>query len=123
MEANNPGAKKDERRFTIKFCPVNPRHQEAVRHLKGAGRRKASLIADALFFYFNGGHTGTEPPSNGNGITPPYASNVTETASRTTHEESIPTGTTENRTKTLPKKPETDFWDSISASVNSFFEE
>jgi len=47
--------KKDKARFTIKFCPTNPRHQEAMQILDGAGRRKASLIADALYMYFNHG--------------------------------------------------------------------
>jgi len=47
------GTKKDEARFTIKFNPVNPRHREAVRILNGAGRCKASLIADAICMYIH----------------------------------------------------------------------
>jgi len=45
-------AKKDATRFTIKFNPANPRHKEAMRILnEDGGRRKASLIADALCMY------------------------------------------------------------------------
>ena len=44
-------AKKNEARFTIKFNPANPRHQEAIRTLNEAGRGKAALIADALCMY------------------------------------------------------------------------
>ena len=48
-------AKKDETRFTIKFNPANPRHKEAMRILnEDGGRRKASLIADALCMYVHG---------------------------------------------------------------------
>jgi len=55
------GTKKDKTRFTIKFCPANPRHQEAMQILDGAGRRKASLIADSLCMYFNrGGESGSD---------------------------------------------------------------
>ena len=43
--------KKNENRFTIKFNPANPRHKEAMRILDEAGRRKASLIADALCMF------------------------------------------------------------------------
>jgi len=46
------GTKKDETRYTIKFNPANPRHKEAMRMLdESGGRRKASLIADALCVY------------------------------------------------------------------------
>jgi len=43
--------KKDETRFTIRFNPADPRHQRAVEALEKAGRRKASLIADAICEY------------------------------------------------------------------------
>ena len=43
--------KKDETRFTIRFCPVDPRHRLAVEALNAAGRRKASLIAEAVCRY------------------------------------------------------------------------
>jgi hypothetical protein len=43
--------KKDETRFTIRFNPADPRHQKAVGVLIAAGRRKASLIADAVCEY------------------------------------------------------------------------
>jgi len=43
--------KKDEPRFTIRFNPVDPRHQKAMNALEVAGRRKASLIADAVCEY------------------------------------------------------------------------
>ena len=45
------GMKKDETRFTIRFCPVDPRHRLAVEALNAAGRRKASLIAEAVCRY------------------------------------------------------------------------
>jgi len=43
--------KKEKARFTIKFNPANPRHQEAIKMLNEVGRSKAELIADALFLY------------------------------------------------------------------------
>ena len=43
--------KKDEARFTIRFNPVDPRHHRAMEVLEKAGRRKASLIADAVCEY------------------------------------------------------------------------
>ena len=45
------GMKKDETRFTIRFNPADPRHQRAMDVLKASGRRKASLIADAICEY------------------------------------------------------------------------
>jgi len=45
--------KKDETRFTIRFNPIDPRHQIAMDALKTSGRRKATLIADALCEYFS----------------------------------------------------------------------
>ena len=49
--------KKNENRYTIKFNPANPRHKEAMRILDDVGRRKASLIADALCMF---NHYGTD---------------------------------------------------------------
>ena len=43
--------KKDETRFTIRFNPSDPKQKKAMDVLEGAGRRKASLIADALCDY------------------------------------------------------------------------
>jgi hypothetical protein len=43
--------KKDETRFTIRFNPTDPRQRKATEVLVAAGRRKASLIADALCEY------------------------------------------------------------------------
>jgi len=43
--------KKDKTRYTIKFNSADLRHQEAMKALDAAGRRKASLIADALCMY------------------------------------------------------------------------
>jgi len=49
-------SKKDETRFTIKFNPENPRHQEAIRILNEVGRAKTAMIADALHLYaYNNG--------------------------------------------------------------------
>jgi len=44
--------KKDETRFTIRFNQIDPRHQRAMNALRAAGRRKASLIADAVCEYW-----------------------------------------------------------------------
>ena len=41
-------AKKDASRYTIKFDPTIPIHQEAMQTLDEAGRSKAALIADAI---------------------------------------------------------------------------
>ena len=43
--------KKDEARFTIRFNPADPRHRKAMEALTASGRRKASLIADAVCEY------------------------------------------------------------------------
>jgi len=43
--------KKDDARFTIRFNSVDPSHQKAMAVLHAAGRRKASLIADAVNEY------------------------------------------------------------------------
>ncbi|MCL2619517.1 MAG: hypothetical protein FWD97_01110 [Defluviitaleaceae bacterium] len=43
--------KKDEFRFTIRFCKVSPKHVTAMRVLNAAGRQKASLIADLIDEY------------------------------------------------------------------------
>jgi len=43
--------KKDQTRFTIRFNPADPRHQTAMSALELAGRRKATLIADAVCEY------------------------------------------------------------------------
>ena len=43
--------KKDEMRFCIRFNPADPRHRKAARTLNMAGRRKATIVADALWEY------------------------------------------------------------------------
>jgi hypothetical protein len=43
--------KKDETRFTIRFNPIDPRQFKAMNALEAAGRRKATLIADAVCEY------------------------------------------------------------------------
>ena len=48
---NSNGQKKDETRFTIRFNPTDPRHHRVMTALKASGRRKASLIADAVCEY------------------------------------------------------------------------
>ncbi|MCL1882710.1 MAG: hypothetical protein FWF81_03025 [Defluviitaleaceae bacterium] len=45
--------KKDETRFTIRFNPVDPRQNRTMNALEAAGRRKATLIADALCEYLD----------------------------------------------------------------------
>lgn len=55
--------KKDEARFTIRFNPADPRHKIAMNTLHAAGRRKSTLIADALVSYLSrhGCYIGTDP--------------------------------------------------------------
>jgi len=43
--------KSDEARYTVRFNPGDPRHHKAMNILNRAGRRKASLIAEAICFY------------------------------------------------------------------------
>ena len=43
--------KKDETRFTVRFNPADPRHRTTMDILGLAGRRKATLIADAVCEY------------------------------------------------------------------------
>ena len=43
--------KKDSNRFTIRFNASDPRQLSAMNILNAAGRRKSTLIADALHYY------------------------------------------------------------------------
>ena len=43
--------KKDEMRFSIRFNPADSRHRKAALLLNMAGRRKAAIVADALWEY------------------------------------------------------------------------
>jgi hypothetical protein len=43
--------KKEENRFTIRFNPADPKHRKTMGVLISAGRRKASLISDAICEY------------------------------------------------------------------------
>jgi hypothetical protein len=43
--------KKDETRFTIRFNPADPRHKKTMEVLSAAGRRKSTLITDAICDY------------------------------------------------------------------------
>ena len=43
--------KKDENRFTIRFSPADPRQRMVRDALEASGRRKASLITDAVCEY------------------------------------------------------------------------
>ena len=57
--------KKDEARYTIRFCPADPRHRTVMEALDAAGRRKASLIVDAIWEYLvrhGGAETLVSPP-------------------------------------------------------------
>ena len=40
-----------QKNFTFRFSPIDPRHQVVIETLNKAGRRKASLIADAICEY------------------------------------------------------------------------
>ena len=43
--------KSDNARFTVRFNPADSRQRAAIDVLNTSGRRKASLIADALHYY------------------------------------------------------------------------
>ena len=43
--------KKDEARYTVRFNPADPRHQVVMAALDAAGRKKASFLADAAYYY------------------------------------------------------------------------
>ena len=43
--------KKDDMRFCIRFNPADPRHRKAAQTLNMAGRRKATIVANALWEY------------------------------------------------------------------------
>jgi len=43
--------KKNELRFTVCFNPADPRHIKAAQILNNAGRRKATIVANALWEY------------------------------------------------------------------------
>jgi hypothetical protein len=50
-----PLYKADMSRYTIRFNPADPYHQKAMVILNHFGRRKASLIANAVCAYCEGG--------------------------------------------------------------------
>ena len=43
--------KKEEMRFSIRFNPDDPRHKQAAQLLNMSGRRKAAIVANALWEY------------------------------------------------------------------------
>ena len=115
-------AKKNEARFTIKFNPANPRHQEAMRMLNDAGRCKASLIADALNMYACYGATAYDDLFNRRNS----KSIVTETrhvvvevenATLLKHESLDTLNASDDKLLN-----EDDFWKDIRDSVGSFFD-
>jgi len=97
------GNKKDETRFSIKFNPRYPRHQEAIRILNEAGRGKAALIADVLYMYSRSGvRLGGDLSRN-----PPI-----------THH---PSSLTAHGSQGKDHVTEDDIWQTIDESVDSFF--
>jgi len=98
------GNKKDETRFSIKFNPTYPRHQEAIRILNEAGRGKAVLIADVLHMYSRSGvRLGGDLSMNHHPISQ-------HPSSLTAHESPGKDHVTED-----------DMWQTIDESVDSFF--
>ena len=60
--------KKDEMRFSIRFNPADPRHRKAALLLNMAGRRKAAIVADAIWEYemkYAVSASDTKKPGNG----------------------------------------------------------
>jgi len=54
--------KMDAARFSIRFNPADPYHQKAMTILSHAGRRKSTLIADAICAYWSStDETGLRP--------------------------------------------------------------
>ena len=49
MSESKSSSKKDEMRFCIRFNPTDPRHRKAAQMLNAVGRRKACLVANALW--------------------------------------------------------------------------
>ena len=97
------GNKKDETRFSIKFNPTYPRHQEAIRILNEAGRGKAALIADVLHMYSRSGvRLGGDSPRN-----PPISHH--------------PSSLTAHESPGKDYETEDDIWQTIDESVDSFF--
>ena len=107
--------KKNEARFTIKFNTANPRHKEAIRMLNGAGRSKASLIADALCMYACYGATECSDliiNSRNNKI---ISTGINKTQISTKIDETI------NATESS-QLDEDAFWKDVGSSVYSFFD-
>jgi len=100
--------KKDKTRYTIKFNPTDLRHQEAMKALDGAGRRKASLIADALCMYnYNGADMGFTP----------LVSNIHNT--NPTQHQDKPT-TVATQLSNAVEVNDDDIWQSINESLAEF---
>lgn len=57
--------KMDAARFSIRFNPADPYHQKAMTILSCAGRRKATIIADAICAYWScADETGLRPAAS-----------------------------------------------------------
>jgi len=100
--------KKDDARFTIKFNPDIPRHQEAIRILSEAGRAKAALIADALHLC-----------SRNNG-------RITTVVVNDEMYKPVPISNVPNAVKVVESSDEArltdeDLWQTVGKSVESFF--
>jgi len=100
--------KKDKTRYTIKFNPADLRHREAMKALDGAGRRKATLIADALSMYNRYGSS--------MGFTPLASDTNNANPTQCQDKPAIKTAQPSNASKAN----DSDIWHSINESLAGF---
>ena len=112
--------KKSEERFNIRFNPADPRHKMAIEILGQAGKRKSTLIADAIYHYVTASRDGTEvslPPSPP-GFNPGQyilACDKAEEISETAPEEPVP-----EKTDEIELPFDNDMQDSILSAMDAF---
>ena len=120
--------KKTPAKFTIRFKPSNPRHQQAIRMLNEAGPgNMAALIADALCMY---AHYGTAmvgdlvsvENDNPNPVMLQHELTVNTTPEDIQQPNSTLTSNPNNGSPGAGEPTEDDIWDVVNDSLGSFFD-
>ena len=116
--SNNKDTKKDESRFTIRFCVANPRHREAIKILNEAGRRKASLISDALLFYVRHGTEFTTDLAT----SPIQFQREIRVAVQESYKVPVNTSLSTKPQDIHSLSPSDDIWQTVNDSLGAFFD-
>jgi len=123
--------KKHTTRYSIKFDPDIPSHQEAIKTLDEVGRSKAALIADAIrirnIFYTRNIDMIAEMLQNNTGSMNPSQLFLEQTLESSHEKDHLP-GTlplspeTETYGASASKPSDNDFWRDISNAIDMFSE-